>query len=87
MYMLPELRRKLILLSSIPPGEVVHFSNNISSSKVVIESIDEMTNSMSFRYVEEGRGGVAHMSLDKVITVFRASLKEAPYWRVVANFP
>jgi hypothetical protein len=81
MHMLPDLRRKMILLSSIPSGEAVLLCPVDGANRdVLIEQIDEATNTLHIRAV--GIGGPAFVPIDDVQSVFRARTESPPHWRI-----
>lgn len=82
MHMLPDLRRKLILLRAIPDKEPVLFCpHDGQNRRVIVESIDEYTNTLSVRSVEGN--GIVHVPFEHIASVFRASTGDEPYWRIM----
>jgi hypothetical protein len=85
MHMLPQLRRVLILLSSIKPDEtVLYCPKDGSNTHVTIVHVDELTNSIVFQQ-SDGKLNRWTIALDRIVTVFRAAGDAPPYWRIMMH--
>lgn len=84
MFMLPEVRRRAIMIESIPAAErrAVQLVSPSSARSVAILGIDLMTNSFSLSWSRSGQSLSFSMPIDAVRHVWRTVSGE---WRIAVH--